>query len=134
MSLTLILLKSICWLVVPSVLMRNIQFVAAMGRHVWRRSSVPAQRCKPAGYDADLSDAERESIEPLIYPPGARRGRGRLRDPDSARACAEQGAALHTRSESTDVQFHSSRRGSWEVRRPYLEAPALCRVLIRHKS
>jgi hypothetical protein len=41
----------------------------------------------PAGYDRDLSDAEWELLKPLIYPADAKRGRGRLRSPKSARAC-----------------------------------------------
>ena len=44
---------------------------------------------QPAGYESDLSDAQWELIKPLIYPPGAKRGRGRKRDPDSARACLD---------------------------------------------
>jgi len=44
---------------------------------------------RPAGYDTDLSDAEWELLKPLIYPQGATRGRGRLRDPNSARACLD---------------------------------------------
>jgi transposase len=48
-----------------------------------------SKRYESAGYDSDLSDAEWELIKPIIYPAGARRGRGRLRDPDSARACLD---------------------------------------------
>ena len=44
---------------------------------------------RPAGYDTDLSDAEWELLKPLIYPANAKRGRGRQRDPDSARACLD---------------------------------------------
>lgn len=44
---------------------------------------------RPAGYDTDLSDAEWELLKPLIYPADAKRGRGRRRDPDSARACLD---------------------------------------------
>ena len=44
---------------------------------------------QPAGYDTDLSDAEWELLKPLIYPADAKRGRGRWRDPDSARACLD---------------------------------------------
>jgi transposase len=44
---------------------------------------------QPAGYDTDLSDAEWELLRPLIYPADAKRGRGRRRDPDSARACLD---------------------------------------------
>ena len=44
---------------------------------------------RPAGYDTDLSDAEWELLKPLIYPEDARRGRGRWRDPNSARACLD---------------------------------------------
>ncbi|MBX7210274.1 MAG: transposase [Verrucomicrobiaceae bacterium] len=44
---------------------------------------------EPAGYESDLSDAEWELIKPIIYPVDARRGRGRQRDPDSARACLD---------------------------------------------
>ena len=44
---------------------------------------------RPAGYDTDLSDAEWELLKPLIYPADARRGRGRWRDPNSARACLD---------------------------------------------
>lgn len=44
---------------------------------------------RPAGYDTDLSDAEWELLKPLIYPADAKRGRGRWRDPDSARACLD---------------------------------------------
>jgi len=44
---------------------------------------------QPAGYDTDLSDAEWELLKPLIYPADARRGRGRWRDPNSARACLD---------------------------------------------
>lgn len=43
----------------------------------------------PAGYDTDLSDAEWELLKPLIYPADAKRGRGRWRAPDSARACLD---------------------------------------------
>ena len=50
---------------------------------------MPAQTYHPAGYDSDLSDAEWELIKPVIYPADANRGRGRLRDPDSARACLD---------------------------------------------
>lgn len=42
---------------------------------------------RPAGYDTDLSDVERELLKPLIYPADARRGR--WRDPNSARACLD---------------------------------------------
>jgi len=45
-----------------------------------------AKTYRPAGYDTDLSDAEWELLKPLIYPADAKRGRGRWRDPDSARA------------------------------------------------
>lgn len=45
-----------------------------------------ARTYRPAGYDTDLSDAEWELLQPLIYPKSARRGRGRQRGPDSARA------------------------------------------------
>jgi putative transposase len=41
---------------------------------------------QPAGNDTDLSDAEWELLKSLIYPADARRGRGRRRDPNSARA------------------------------------------------
>jgi transposase len=44
---------------------------------------------QPAGYDTDLSEAEWELLKPLIYPADAKRGRGRWRDPDSARACLD---------------------------------------------
>jgi len=44
---------------------------------------------RSAGYDTDLSDAEWELQEPLIYPAAARRGRGRQREPESARACLD---------------------------------------------
>lgn len=39
-----------------------------------------------AGYDTDLSDAGWKLIEPLLYPAGARRGRGRRREAHAARA------------------------------------------------
>jgi hypothetical protein len=39
-----------------------------------------------AGYDTDLTNAEWELIEPLFYPAGARRGRGRRREAHAARA------------------------------------------------
>jgi transposase len=39
-----------------------------------------------AGYDTDLTNAEWELIEPLFYPAGARRGRGRRRAAHAARA------------------------------------------------
>ena len=42
-----------------------------------------------AGYDTDLSDAEGELLKPLIYAADAKRGRGRWREPDSARACLD---------------------------------------------
>jgi transposase len=42
---------------------------------------------QPAGYDSDLSDAEWELLKPLIYPADAKRWRGRLRSPESAKAC-----------------------------------------------
>lgn len=42
---------------------------------------------EPAGYDTDLTDAEWELIEPFLFPPGAKRGRGRRREPHAARAC-----------------------------------------------
>jgi putative transposase len=48
-----------------------------------------AKTYQPAGYDTDLSDAEWELLRPLIYPADAKRGRGRWRDPDSARACLD---------------------------------------------
>lgn len=48
-----------------------------------------AKTYRPAGYDTDLSDAEWELLLPLIYRAGVRRGRGRQRDPDSARACLD---------------------------------------------
>ena len=48
-----------------------------------------AKTYEPAGYDTDLSDAEWELLKPLIYPADARRGRGRQRPPDSARACLD---------------------------------------------
>lgn len=50
---------------------------------------MPSKPYRPAGYDSDLSDAEWELIKPLIYPAEAKRGRGRQRDPDSARACLD---------------------------------------------
>lgn len=43
----------------------------------------------PPGYDTDLSDAQWELLKPHIYPADAKRGRGRWRDPDSARACLD---------------------------------------------
>lgn len=48
-----------------------------------------AKTYQPAGYDTDLSDAEWELLKPLIYPADAKRGRGRWRDPDAARACLD---------------------------------------------
>ena len=48
-----------------------------------------AKTYEPAGYDTDLSDAEWELLKPFIYPADAKRGRGRWRDPDSARACLD---------------------------------------------
>ena len=48
-----------------------------------------AKTYQPAGYDTDLSEAEWELLKPLIYPAEGRRGRGRWRDPDSARACLD---------------------------------------------
>lgn len=48
-----------------------------------------ARTYQPVGYDSDLSDAEWELLKPLIYPVDARRGRGRQRHPDSARACLD---------------------------------------------
>ena len=48
-----------------------------------------AQTYRPAGYDTDLSDAEWELLKPLIYPADAKRGRGRWRDANSARACLD---------------------------------------------
>jgi putative transposase len=48
-----------------------------------------AKTYQPAGCDTDLSDAEWELLKPLIYPADAKRGRGRWRDPDSARACLD---------------------------------------------
>ncbi|MBK8093874.1 MAG: transposase [Verrucomicrobiaceae bacterium] len=50
---------------------------------------MPAKPYQPAGYDSDLSDAEWELIKPIIYPAGAKRCRGRLRAPDSARICLD---------------------------------------------
>ena len=50
---------------------------------------MPAKPYQPAGYESDLSDAEWELIKPMLYPADARRGRGRVRDPDSARACLD---------------------------------------------
>ena len=44
---------------------------------------------QPAGYETDLTDAEWALLQPLIYPQGARRGRGRQRDAYSARACLD---------------------------------------------
>ncbi len=48
-----------------------------------------AKTYRSAGYDTDLSDAEWELLKPLIYPADARRGRGRLRDLNSVRACLD---------------------------------------------
>ncbi len=48
-----------------------------------------AKTYQSAGYDTDLSEAEWELLKPLIYPADAKRGRGRWRDPDSARACLD---------------------------------------------
>ncbi|MBX7210275.1 MAG: transposase [Verrucomicrobiaceae bacterium] len=48
----------------------------------------PFQRLSPFAGQA-LSDAEWDLIKPLIYPADARRGRGRQRNPDSARACLD---------------------------------------------
>jgi transposase len=48
-----------------------------------------AKTYRSAGYDTDLSDAEWELLQPLIYPADVKRGRGRQRDPDSARACLD---------------------------------------------
>ena len=45
-----------------------------------------AKTYQPAGYDSDLSDAEWELLQPLLYPAEAKRGRGRQRHPGSARA------------------------------------------------
>ena len=44
---------------------------------------------QPAGYVTDLSEAEWQLLEPLLYPPEAPRGRGRWRAPHSARACLD---------------------------------------------
>ena len=44
---------------------------------------------QPAGYDTDLSDAQWALLEPFLYPPEARRGRGCWRPPHSARACLD---------------------------------------------
>lgn len=41
---------------------------------------------RAAGYDTNLNDAEWELIEPLLYPTGGKRGRGRRRETHSARA------------------------------------------------
>ena len=48
-----------------------------------------AKTYHPAGYDTDLSDAEWELLKQIIYPADARRGRGRWREPNSARACLD---------------------------------------------
>ena len=57
------------------------------GPVAWERMATKTYQA--AGYDTDLSDAEWELLEPLIYPPDARRGRGRQRAPASARACLD---------------------------------------------
>jgi hypothetical protein len=53
------------------------------------RLAMGTKSYRPAGYDTDLSDAEWELWKPLIYPADAKRGRGRWRDPSSARACLD---------------------------------------------
>lgn len=42
---------------------------------------------KPAGNDTDLTDEEWALVEPFFFPVGAKRGRGRRREPHAARAC-----------------------------------------------
>src|SRR5712691_2488708 len=42
-----------------------------------------------AGYDTDLSDAQWVLLEPFLFPAGAKRGRGRYREPQAARACLD---------------------------------------------
>ncbi len=44
---------------------------------------------EPAGYDTDLTDAEWALVEPFLFPAGAKRGRGRRREPHAARACLD---------------------------------------------
>lgn len=44
---------------------------------------------RPAGYDTDLTDAEWALVEPFLFPAGARRGRGRRREPHAARAAMD---------------------------------------------
>lgn len=44
---------------------------------------------EPAGYDTDLTDAEWALIEPFLFPAGAKRGRGRRREPHAARAAMD---------------------------------------------
>ena len=44
---------------------------------------------EPAGYDTDLSDAQWALVKPFLFPAGAKRGRGRRREPPAARACLD---------------------------------------------
>lgn len=48
-----------------------------------------ATQTQRAGYETDMSDDEWAEIEPILFPPGAPRGRGRHRDRNSARACVD---------------------------------------------
>ncbi len=44
---------------------------------------------QPSGHITDISDAEWIIYKPMIYPADVKRGRGRLRHPDSARAALD---------------------------------------------
>ncbi|HCN27426.1 MAG TPA: hypothetical protein DIT64_01275 [Verrucomicrobiales bacterium] len=48
-----------------------------------------SKTCQPAGHATDLTDAQWALIEPFLFPAGAKRGRGRRRQPHAARACLD---------------------------------------------
>ncbi|HRJ09982.1 MAG TPA: transposase [Prosthecobacter sp.] len=48
-----------------------------------------SKTCQPAGHATNLTDTQWALIEPFLFPAGAKRGRGRRREPHAARACLD---------------------------------------------
>ena len=85
-----------------------------------------------AGYDTDLTDAEWELIEPLLYPAGARRGRGRRREAHAARALLD--AIVRYLPSPADEAMTQAQRARWTPRvpRPSPSRPTASRVRTPH--
>ena len=109
---------------------------------------MPTKPYEPAGYESDLSDSEWDLIKPILYPASTRRGRGSVRDPDSARACLdtiryvlETGCQwsmipcnLAARSSAHDALGLSTEQGLWSKLNQALRTKTRLMLLIRHKE